>query len=98
MEITIIIILAVLNIILGYACYNLVKQVEDMEDYNRGLEEYILFIKDKITSAYSTIKKADYKGSFEADDEVGSIFKDIKEVINFLEILFTDTDNDAKKS
>ena len=94
----IIIALATLNAILVYACYNLNRQIEDLEDYNKGLEEYIFFLRDRITKAYNTIKKTDTRGSFEADDEVGSIFTDIKEVVEYLQTLFTDTDDNAKKT
>lgn len=94
----IVIALAALNAILVYACYNLNRQIEDIEDYNKGLEEYIFFLRDRITSAYNTIKKADTRGSFEADDEVGTVFTDIKQAVEYLETLFTDTDDNAKKT
>jgi hypothetical protein len=34
---------------------------------------------------FSEMKQIDYKGGFEADDEIGSIFKDLKEVMDKLE-------------
>lgn len=91
----IIAILAITNIVSIYACYNLLKQVEQVEDYNESLEQYIEFLKDKISEAYKTIKEADIKGSFEADDEVGTIFNNIKQAVDYLQLLFTDTDNNA---
>ena len=38
-----------------------------------------------IEKVNNDLKRADYKGSFEADDEVGTIFKEIKIIISQLD-------------
>ena len=47
-------------------------------------EELILKINDKIEYINSQLKLIDEKGTFEADDEVGSIFSQIKDTVETL--------------
>ena len=61
---------------------NLLIQTEKLDDLvisNRG--DILLKIKD----AHKKMKEIDIRGSFESDDEVGAVFKDIKELIENLE-------------
>lgn len=69
----------VLNIILLIGVRNLVLQTED---YESRLQLYRTYVTDKIGSALKALKDADIKGSFESDDEVGSVFEDMKDIIN----------------
>jgi len=69
----------VLNIILLIGVRNLVLQTED---YESRLQLYRTYVTEKIGSALKALKDADIKGSFESDDEVGSVFKDMKDIIN----------------
>jgi hypothetical protein len=69
----------VLNIILLIGVRNLVLQTED---YESRLQLYRTYVTDKIESALKALKDADIKGSFESDDEVGSVFEDMKDIIN----------------
>ena len=48
-------------------------------------EGWIEVFKYRANSAYELMKSADIRGSFEADDEVGDIFKTLKAVIDDLE-------------
>jgi hypothetical protein len=64
---------------------------EKLEDWT---ERYIL----KIGEVNRNIDEIDYKGYFEVDDEVGQIFKQIKEEVNSLEELTEEGALDAKKS
>ena len=68
----------------GFGVYNLIKQ-------NEQLEEAVLFYQDKFDEiremALKTeieLKELDVKGAFEADDEVGTIFQNIKSISNDL--------------
>lgn len=70
-----------LLIIFGFIIRNLLKQVEGYEDL---LQQTIFDIKVNIGNALLRMKEADIRGAFEADDEVGQSFKDIKNVLNEL--------------
>lgn len=79
---TVIIVLSVLLFIFGYAIYNLVRKVETLEEQ---IEETIFDTKVKIRTALRKMRELDYNGSFEADDEVGTIFKDLKRTVEELD-------------
>ena len=64
----------------GYVIWNLMTKQEKLEDWT---ERYI----GKISEVNRNIDEIDYKGYFEVDDEVGQIFKQIKEEVNSLEEL-----------
>ena len=64
----------------GYVIWNLMLKQEQLEDWT---EDYIR----KISEVNRNIDAIDYKGYFEVDDEVGQIFKQIKEEVNSLEEL-----------
>ena len=61
----------------GYVIWNLMTKQEKLEDWT---ERYIL----KIGEVNRNIDEIDYKGYFEVDDEVGQVFKQIKEEVNSL--------------
>ena len=48
------------------------------------LETWVENFSDKVTQVQQELKDIDSTGHFEADDEVGTIFDSIKEVINEL--------------
>ena len=64
----------------GYVIWNLMLKQEQIEDWT---EDYIRTIGD----VNRNIDEIDYKGYFEADDEVGQIFGQIKDEVNSLEEL-----------
>ncbi len=78
---TLITISLLLNIVLGLGIRNLLKQNEELED---TLLETTADIKTKVTVALDALKNADLKGSFESDDEVGVVFKEMKEIVENL--------------
>ena len=83
--VTIIIILSVIVVVLGFATYNLLKKYEKCEDLIKSYESYMLNLSDSIKFADNKVKEIDAKGSFESDDEVGFFFKEIKalqEILN----------------
>jgi hypothetical protein len=75
----------------GYVIWNLMLKQEQLEDWT---EDYIR----KISEVNKNIDAIDYKGYFEVDDEVGQIFKQIKEEVNSLEELTEEGVLNATKS
>ena len=61
-----------------YVIWNLNTKLESLEDW---LTDFI----NTIEKVQMDVKKIDYKGYFEADDEVGVIFEQIKTTINQLD-------------
>ena len=84
-------IFVVICLVQGYAIWNLLIKQEQLEDWTEG---YI----QKIGQINRNIDSIDYKGYFEADYEVGQIFKQIKEEVNSLEELTEEGVLNAKKS
>ena len=62
----------------GYVIWNLTRKTEMLETW---VEDFT----QTIDTVQSDLKKIDYKGSFESDDETGIIFEQIKETVNQLE-------------
>ena len=73
MIVTIIIISSLLLASL-YVNYNLFRKLEILEE---EIEKNLAIF----TGIYSTIKEIDSTGAFESDDEVGSVFGDLKSII-----------------
>ena len=69
---------AVLNIGLLIGVRNLLRQNEQLED---DLVGTISGVVTTITQANEKMKQADIRGSFESDDEVGSVFKELKRIV-----------------
>ena len=85
--ITTIIIISVLLIISIYVNINQMRKQESQEDYINDLEtsntEYYTFfqkLKTQIGESNSKLKQIDRLGSFEADDETGFAFKELKDI------------------
>ena len=72
-----IVVLGLLVLIEGYVIWNLTRKTE-------LLETWIENFSDKITQVQQELNDIDSTGHFESDDEIGSIFSSIKEVINEL--------------
>ena len=80
-----------LNIVLGFIVYNLLRKVESQEDVISALEksneEFELFfndIKQTVNNSTSRMRQIDRLGSFEADDETGYVFKELKGIVEQL--------------
>jgi len=61
----------------GYVIWNLTRKTE-------LLETWIENFGDRVSQVQSDLNDIDSTGHFEADDEIGSIFDGIKEIINDL--------------
>lgn len=91
MELTIIIVLALLLAISVYANFNQIRKQEEKEEYIEDLEksntEYYTFyqeLKNRIGESNSRLKQIDRLGSFESDDETGHIFQELKDIMDKL--------------
>jgi hypothetical protein len=75
----------ILNLALFIGVINLLKQNEEFED---TVFDTISDVKTKVSTALDALRDIDLKGSFESDDEVGVVFKELKEIVeNLNEIL-----------
>ena len=61
-----------------YVIWNLTTKQEMLEDW---ISDFIATV-EKVNNS---LKQIDYKGYFESDDEVGVIFKEIKNIIKLLD-------------
>ena len=61
-----------------YIIWNINTKLESLEDW---VTDFI----NTIEKVQTDLKKIDYKGYFEADDEVGAIFEQIKTTVNQLD-------------
>jgi len=73
-------ILSILVVILGFTTFNLLIKSEQAEDIIISQDEFISRLTNTINKVDNKLKQIDYKGSFEADDEIGFFFKEIKNI------------------
>ena len=71
------ILLGLLVLAEGYVIWNLNRKTE-------LLETWVENFSDKVTRVQQELTEIDSTGHFESDDEIGSIFSSIKEVVNEL--------------
>ena len=72
-----IVILGLVVLVEGYVIWNLTRKIELLETWMEDFSDRVSQVQDDLTSIDST-------GHFESDDEIGSIFDSIKEIINDL--------------
>ena len=72
------IILGLLVLTEGYVIWNLFRKTELLETW---VEDFT----QQIQTVQNNLKQIDSKGHFESDDEIGSIFEQIKETVNQLD-------------
>lgn len=88
MELLFIVILSVSTLLLGYTTYNLLRKNEELEDEMEFADKYLESTYTSMKRAYDRMKKVDRLGSFEADDESGYIFEEIKSALEQLNETF----------
>ena len=71
------IVLGIVILVEGYIIWNLNRKTELLETW---IEDF----SDRVTRVQQELKDIDSTGHFEADDEIGTIFEGIKEVIDDL--------------
>ena len=64
--------------ILAFTSYNSMIKIESLEDYIETREA-------EVTGAIEIMTSIDVSGAFEADDEVGVVFKQLKEIVDELQ-------------
>ena len=95
-----IIILTVCLIVSGFALANMVRREERLEEYYANnidsIEQRLIKTKETVESVVERLQEVDIRGSFEADDEVGFAFKEIK-LLNEELLQFIITYNELNK-
>jgi hypothetical protein len=76
--------LTILVIILGFTTINLLKKNEKQEDIVAGYLAYLDRLSRTIEISDKKLKELDRGGVFQADDEVGVIFKSILQIQDIL--------------
>ncbi len=69
---------------MSYRAYILAGLLADIEDYYVDVEKTNVYMYDKIEKAYNTMKQIDQIGAFENEDEAGTTFQMLKQVIDEL--------------
>jgi hypothetical protein len=80
MTIAIIILLLIASIAMGYSIWNLIQQNEDLEDTVIYYQTKLSSLRQQVLDMEIQLKEIDIRGSFASDDEVGFVFKEIKEM------------------
>ena len=80
MAIAIIILLLIASIAMGYSIWNLIQQNEDLEDTVIYYQTKLSSLRQQVLDMEIQLKEIDIRGSFASDDEVGFVFKEIKEM------------------
>ena len=70
-----------INIVLLIRGINIVKQNEQLVDVINEYDGRQIDTQIKVESMLERMKEIDLNGSFESDDEVGSVFTQLKEIV-----------------
>ena len=81
---------------MGYRAYILAGLLADIEDYYIDVEQTNVFMYEKIQAAYKNMQRIDQLGAFESEDESGTTFQLLKEVIDELKGEFDGTSPEEK--
>jgi hypothetical protein len=88
-------ILSIISIYLGYRVWVLAGAVADLQEQDEETVEYVSLLESTNTYMYEQIKKSynamqeiDRLGAFESEDETGTAFQLLKEVITELKEQF----------
>jgi len=81
MEIAIIVFLIVCLVGAGYTIFNLLSKLEKYEDIIEETDDFIQSELQKNEALLEALRQIDNRQMFEKDDDVGSIFYQIKETI-----------------
>ena len=85
-----------INIYFAWRAFVLANVTADQEEYINELEDMSQYMYDQIKNSYNEMKKIDHKGAFEEDDEAGTTFSMLKNVINNLEKEFNAEKKESK--
>lgn len=100
-----IIVLSVLLLSSIYVNINLYKKFEKLEEMAENSvdtllenEKFLTELKNRVLSQQSYLRQLDRIGAFEADDETGYFFKEMKDIINDIAIYFGEKPLDDQRS
>jgi len=89
--ITTIIILSVILIISVFVNFNQIRKqeadaeyIEELENSNTDYYQFFTTLKSRMNESNSKLKQIDRLGSFEADDETGFVFTELRDIIDDL--------------
>ena len=84
------------TIYFAYRAYVLAGLMADSEDYYEAVAKTNQYMFNRITQTYNAMKRIDRIGAFEKDDETGTTFELLKQVIDELKEEF-DAKEEEKK-
>ena len=84
-EIIFLILLSAGNVYFIWRALTLANVTADQEEYIQELEDMSQYMYNQINDTYNEMKKIDHKGAFAEDDEAGTTFTMLKNVITNLE-------------
>lgn len=100
-----IIVLSVLLLSSIYVNINLYKKFDKLEEMAENSvdtllenEKFLTELKNRVLSQQSYLRQLDRIGSFEADDETGYFFKEMKDIVNDIAVYFGETPIDDERS
>ena len=100
-----IVVLSVLLTVSIYVNINLYKKFDKLEEMTENSvetllenERFLTELKNRVLSQQSYLRQLDRIGAFEADDETGYFFKEMKDIINDIAVYFGETPLDDQRS
>ena len=93
--ITISVILLIISSILFFRGFSLIERIELLEDLVNVYELKDEETKEALEFMLSQMREIDLRGSFESDDEVGSVFTQLKTIIEVYNNIEQDIEQDA---
>jgi hypothetical protein len=99
-----IILLSICLAISVYVNVNLTRKFEKLDEMAQDSidtllenEKFLTELRNRIRSQRSYLKQLDRIGSFEADDETGYFFKEMKDIVNDIAVYFGENPIDDEK-
>jgi hypothetical protein len=96
LEIILLILLSAGFVYFGWRSLTLANVTADQEDYIKELEDMSQYMYDQINNVYTAMKKIDSRGAFEKDDETGTVFNQLNQVITNLQEEFNAEEEEKK--
>ena len=100
-----IIVISILLFVSIYVNINLTKKYEDLEILAENSvetllenEKFLTELKNRVLSQQSYLRQLDRIGSFEADDETGYFFKEMKNIVSDIAVYFGEEPLDDEKT
>ena len=87
-----IIALGILLLTCLFVIYNLLRKLESLEEDGDYMMDWIFKLNTQVTHILKRTDEIDRQGLFKADDETGSIFKDLKTIIYTIKNLVVKVD------